>query len=128
MTTLRMTARNLTIISLLALLAVTSAHGQGATVLRASVPFAFEAHGTPFAAGAYQFKVRLDDRSLVIGGTGVADVKLQIITQISGFSVFRDAGLVFDSFEGKHVLSEYGFPAKTECWSTPRRNSTPSTG
>jgi cytochrome c553 len=112
MKTLLMTVRNLTTISLLTLLAVASAHGQGVTVLRANVPFAFEANGTPLPAGTYQFQYRVSDRSLVIGGAKTGNVRLPIITQLSGFSVLRDAGLVFNSFEGRHVLSEIWIPGE----------------
>jgi len=112
MTTLQKTTRNLTTSSLLTLLAVASAYGQGVTVLRASVPFAFETHGTSLPAGAYQFKVRIANYSLVISGDKTADVRVPIITQLSGFSVFRDAGLVFDTFEGHHVLSEIWIPGE----------------
>jgi len=113
MTTLQKTARNLTTISLVTLLAVASARGQGATtVLRANVPFAFEAHDTSLPAGTYQFKVRLADHSVVISGANPPDVRLQIITELSGFSVFRDTGLVFNTYEGKHVLSEIWIPGE----------------
>jgi cytochrome c553 len=125
MTTLQKTARTLCSISLLTLFAVASAHGQGTTVLRATVPFAFEAHGQSIPPGEYQFKIRLGDRSLVISGGNSQDVRLQIITQLGGYSVFRDAGLVFDSYEGKHVLSEIWVPGEDGILvsSTPKQHT-----
>jgi len=112
MTTLQKTARNLTTISLVTLLAVASAHGQEVTSLRANVPFAFEAGDKSLPAGTYQFKVHRADRYLVISGANPPVVRLQIITDLSGFSVFRDAGLVFNTYEGKHVLSEIWIPGQ----------------
>ncbi len=112
MTTLQMTARNLTTISVLTLLAIASAHGQTVTVLRASVPFAFEAHGTSLPAGTYQFKLNISEQSVVITGAKTGKVRLQIITQLGGTSIFKDTGLVFDAYEGKHVLSELWIPGE----------------
>jgi len=112
MTILRTTVRNLATISLLTLLAAASAHGQIGTTLHANVPFGFEAGGKPFPAGAYQFKVQLGDRNVVVSGAEGGGTQLQIITQLGGFSVFRDAGLVFDTVEGKHVLSEIWIPGE----------------
>jgi mono/diheme cytochrome c family protein len=112
MTTLQTKLRNLITISLLTLFAVASAHGQGTSVVRANVPFAFEVHGTSLPAGSYQFRIRLDDRSLVISGAKTGDVRIQILTQLGGSAIFRDTGLVFDTFEGKHVLSELWIPGQ----------------
>jgi len=112
MTTLQKTARNLTTISLVTLWAVASAHGQGVTNLRANVPFAFEAGGKSLPAGTYQFKVNHAGRYLVISGANPPEVRLQIITELGGASVFRDTGLVFNTYEGKHVLSEIWIPGE----------------
>jgi len=110
MKTLLMTARNLTTISVLALLAVASAQGQTGTVLSANVPFGFEAGGTSLPAGTYQFKFHLSEQSLVISGAKAEEMKLKIIAQLAGASLFKDTGLVFDAFEGRHVLSEVWIP------------------
>jgi cytochrome c553 len=110
MKTLLMTARKLTTISVLTLLAVASAHGQTGTVLSANVPFGFEAGGTSLPAGTYQFKFHLSEQSLVISGAKAEEMKLKIIAQLAGASLFKDTGLVFDAFEGRHVLSEVWIP------------------
>ena len=107
-----MTARNLITISVLSLLAVASAYGQAGTVLSANVPFAFEAGGTSLPAGTYQFKYRPSDETLVISGGKAGDMKLHSIAQLAGASLFKDTGLVFDAFEGKHVLSEVWIPGE----------------
>jgi cytochrome c5 len=125
MTTLRLTARNLGAISVFTLLAVASAYGQTA-VLHANVPFGFDAHGTSLPAGTYQFKVRLDERFLVISGAKSGDVKLPIITLLGGGGSFLgDAGLVFDTFEGHHVLSEIWIPGQDGVLvsSTPKQHT-----
>jgi len=114
MKTLLMTARNLTTISILSLLAVASAYGQAGTVLSANVPFAFEAGGTSLPAGTYQFKFRPSDQTLVISGGKAEEMKLHTIAQLAGASLFKDTGLVFDAFEGKHVLSEVWIPGEEE--------------
>jgi len=111
MKTLKMTARNLTIVSVLILLAVTSAHGQTGKALSANVPFSFEAGGTSLPAGTYQFKFHVSERSLVISGAK-GETNLQIIAQLAGASLFKDTGLVFDVFEGRHVLSEVWIPGE----------------
>jgi mono/diheme cytochrome c family protein len=82
------------------------------TVLRASIPFAFEVHGTSLPAGTYQFSYRLSDRSLLINGAKTGNMALPVITQLGSNSIFRDAGLVFDAFEGRHVLSEIWIPGQ----------------
>jgi cytochrome c553 len=110
MKTLLMTARNLTTISVLTLLAVASAHGQAGTVLSADVPFGFEAGGTSLPAGTYQFKFRPSEQSLVISGANAGETKLHVIARLAGASLFKDTGLVFDAFEGHHVLSEVWIP------------------
>jgi cytochrome c5 len=112
MSTLQKLNRILLTASVLSLLAVVSAHGQNVTVLRANVPFAFEVHGTPLPAGAYTFQYRRSDNSLLIRGAARGDVRVPIITQLGGNSIFRDTGLVFDSFEGHHVLSEMWVPGE----------------
>lgn len=112
MKTLLMTARNLTTISVLTLLAVASAHGQTGPVLSANVPFSFEAGGTSLPAGTYQFRVRLSDQSLVISDAKGGETKLHVISQLAGASLFRDVGLVFDNFRGRHVLAEVWIPGE----------------
>jgi len=112
MKTLLMTARKLTTISVLSLLAVASAHGQNGPVLSANVPFSFEAGGTSLPAGTYQFKFRLSEQSLDIIGPKGEETKLQIIAQLAGASLFRDIGLVFDTFRGRHVLAEVWIPGE----------------
>jgi len=110
MKTLLMTARNLTTISVLILLAVASARGQTGTVLSANVPFGFEAGGTSLPAGTYQFKFHVSEQSLVISGAKAEEIKLHVIARLAGANLFKDTGLVFDAFEGRHVLSEVWIP------------------
>jgi len=110
--TLMMTPRNLITISILSLLVVASAYGQAGTVLSANVPFAFEAGGTSLPAGTYQFKFRASDKTLVISGGKAGEMKLHAIAQLAGASLFKDTGLVFDAFEGNHVLSEVWIPGE----------------
>jgi mono/diheme cytochrome c family protein len=107
-----MTARYLITISILSLLVVASAYGQAGAVLSANVPFAFEAGGTSFPAGTYQFKFRPSDQTLVISGGKAEEMKLHTIARLAGASLFKDTGLVFDAFEGKHVLSEVWIPGE----------------
>ncbi len=112
MKTLLITARNFTIISILTLLAVASAHGQTGIILSANVPFGFEAGGTSFPAGAYQFKLTPGEQTFVISGAKGGETKLPIIARLGGPSLFKDTGLVFDAFEGHHVLSELWIPGE----------------
>ena len=112
MKTLLMTARKLTTISVLTLLAVASAHGQTGTVLSANVPFGFEAGGTSLPAGTYQFKFQISEQSLVMSSDKAGEIKLHVIAQLAGASLFKDTGLVFDAFGGHHVLSEVWIPGE----------------
>jgi len=112
MKTLLMTARNLTTISVLSLLVAASAQGQAGTVLSANVPFSFEAGGTSLPAGTYQFKFRPSEQSLVISNAQAGETKLHVMAQLAGASLFKDTGLVFDAFEGHHVLSEVWIPGE----------------
>lgn len=112
MTTLQMTAKTLTTITLLTLLAAASAYGQAAASLDANVPFAFEAGGKVLPAGTYKFEVRFGSREVQVSGAENRSAHMWIITQLSGFSIYRDAGLVFNNFEGKHVLSEIWIPGE----------------
>jgi mono/diheme cytochrome c family protein len=109
MKTLQMMAGIVATSSVLTLLAVASARGQTAEVLSANVPFAFEAGGTSLPAGPYQFKFQPGERSLVISGAKAGDMKLPIISHIYGASLFKYTGLVFDTVEGHHVISEIWF-------------------
>jgi hypothetical protein len=106
MRTLRMTARYFAAISLLGLMVAASAHGQTLSTLKANVPFAFEASGKSLPAGAYEFKVNLAKREVLVSGAEGGGVYMQIISPLTGFSVFSDAGLVFNSIGDKHVLAE----------------------
>jgi cytochrome c553 len=112
MMTLRKLARILTTISLLTLLAAVSAYGQAATTLSANVPFAFDAGGTSLPQGTYQFKVEPGIRKVEVSRPQGGGALLRIITPLSGFSVFRDAGLVFNNINGKHVLAEIWIPGE----------------
>jgi len=112
MKTLQNKARNLTIVGVLALLAVASAYGQTGAVLSANVPFSFEAGGNSLPAGTYQFKLRPSDQSLVITGGPAGEMKLHVIAQLAGASLFKDTGLVFNTLDGQHVLSEVWIPGQ----------------
>jgi cytochrome c553 len=109
---LQFTFRNFTAISVLSLLAAASAHGQTGIVLRANVPFGFEAGGQSLPAGAYQFKLRSGERSLLLSGAKSGELRLPILTTLAGESLFAEAGLVFDTFGTRHVLSEVWIPGK----------------
>ena len=111
MTNLKMTVRMLTTVSLLALLALASAYGQTGMTLHANVPFDFEAGGKTLPAGTYQFRPT-SGNFLEISNATTSVAKVMIITTLSGFSFFRDAGLVFNSYEGKHVLAEIWIPGQ----------------
>lgn len=104
--------RGLTTLCITILLAIGSAYGQGTTVLRAHVPFPFEAGKASIPAGTYQFMLNIPARSLEISGSQGRPVRLHFITTLGGSSLFRDAGLVFDTYEGKHVLSELWIPGQ----------------
>ena len=110
MTPFQKAAKGLATLSIFTLLAIGSAYGQGKSALRANVPFAFEARGISIPAGDYKFNLSIGERTLVISGGQSGNIKLQIITTLGGSSIFRDAGLVFNSYEGKHVLSELWIP------------------
>jgi cytochrome c553 len=109
---LQMAARNLTTISVLTLLAVASAHGQTGAILRANVPFGFEAGSASLPAGTYQFKLRLNEGAVVVSGAKAGDMRLPIITQLGTGSLLTDATLIFDTFEGQHALSEVWIPGE----------------
>jgi hypothetical protein len=106
--TLQMMARHLTTFGVLMLLAVSSANGQ-AVALHANVPFAFELGGKSIPAGSYKIEV-LGSRYVQISTPKELVVKLPIITQLGGNRLFGDASLVFDEFEGHHLLSEVWIP------------------
>jgi len=110
MKTLQMMCRNLTTIIVLSLLAVASAYGQRPTRLTVNVPFGFEAGGKSLPAGTYQFTYDLNGRSLSISGAKGQMAILQIITQLGRSSFSTDSGLVFDTFEGRRVISEVWMP------------------
>jgi cytochrome c5 len=112
MKTLHSAARSLIIVGALTLLVVVFAQGQTGTVLSANVPFGFEAGGTSLPAGTYQFKVNLPEESLVISGAKAGEAKLHIIAQLAGASIFKDTGLVFNVFQGRHVLAEVWTPGE----------------
>jgi cytochrome c553 len=112
MTTLQTAARSLITISVVALLAVMSAHGQGGTTLSANIPFTFEAGSKSLPPGTYRFRVELGQGQVEVSGAEGGGAFMRIITPISGFSVFRDAGLVFNTVEGKHVLAEIWIPGE----------------
>jgi cytochrome c553 len=112
MKTLQVRARNLTAIGLLTLLSVASVHAQTGPVLSANVPFAFEVGGKTLPAGTYQFKLLLSERSVVVSSGRAVVGRVPIMTQLAGASIFRDTGLVFDTFEGRHVLSEIWIPGE----------------
>jgi cytochrome c553 len=110
MKTLQMTARYFTAISLLGLMVAASAHGQVSATLKANVPFAFEAGSKSLPAGAYEFKVSLANKQVLVSGAEGGGVYMRIITPLTGFSVFSEAGLVFNSIGDKHVLAEIWLP------------------
>lgn len=110
MTTLKMVARNLAAIGFLCLLTVASAHAQSG--LSASIPFEFEAGGKTLPAGQYQFKLPSREQVLEVSSPTQVVARLHIITQLGRSSFIMDAGLVFDSFEGRHVLSEVWLPGQ----------------
>jgi cytochrome c5 len=105
-----MVTRNLIAIGFLCLLTVASAQGQSG--LRANVPFAFEAGGKALPAGQYQFKLPAHDQVLEVSSPTQVVARLHIITQLGRSSFTMDAGLVFDTFEGHHVLSEVWMPGQ----------------
>jgi len=109
---IRATARNLTVLSVLTLLAVASALGQTGVILRANVPFSFEAGGASLPAGTYQFRLRPGEGAVVMSGDKAGDIRLPIITRLGTGSLFTDATLIFDSFEGHHALSEIWIPGE----------------
>jgi len=99
-------------LSVIMLFAIGSAYGQSTTVLRAHVPFKFEAHGISIPAGDYQFMLTTGRRYLSISGGQISEQRIRIITTLGGSSIFRDAGLVFENYGGKHILSELWIPGK----------------
>jgi len=105
-------ARSLIIVGVFTLLLVVFAHGQTGTVLSANVPFGFEAGGTSLPKGTYQFKIDLPEESLVISGAKAGETKLHILASLAGASLYKDIGLVFNVFHGRHVLSEVWIPGE----------------
>ena len=112
MSTLLVMARRLTILSALTLFAAMSAYGAAASIIRAKVPFTFEARGKTLPPGEYQVTVGVADRTVLLSGPDNINLRLPLITELSGFSPYRDSGLVFDVSEGRHVLSEIWIPGQ----------------
>jgi len=112
MKNLQVKAKNLTIIAALTLLAVAPALGQSATALRASVPFDFEIGGKSVPAGTYQFSLRLGQGAVVMSGAKAGDMRMPIISKLGTGTMFTDATLIFDTFEGHHALSEVWIPGE----------------
>jgi len=110
-TRLPLRASKVAVLSLMGLMALAPAFAQSGGILRATIPFAFQVHGTTFPPGSYKFKLFTSAHYLIVSG-GANDVRLPIITQLGGSPVFRDAGLVFDTLEGQHLLSEIWIPGQ----------------
>jgi cytochrome c5 len=126
MKTLQMMAGSLTCLCLCTGLTLLSAHPQtsASTVLRATVPFAFEVAGKSLPAGTYQLEVRQGEGYVQVStGKGVVGMA-RILTQIGGGRLIGDASLVFDEFEGRDVLSEVWVPGQEGVlvYSTPKQH------
>jgi mono/diheme cytochrome c family protein len=112
MKVLKMTVKGLASLSILVVLAGVAAHGQAAPVLSANVPFSFSAGEAAFPEGTYQFEYRLAEHSLVIRNSKGEETKVNVVSRLAGASLFVDIGLVFDTFQGHHVLAEVWIPGQ----------------
>ena len=109
---LPMTSRILAILSILALLAAAPTHGQTGPVLSANIPFSFSAGEAALPEGTYQFEYRPTERSVIIRDAKGAETKARIVSKLAGASLFADIGLVFDAYQGHHVLAEMWIPGQ----------------
>ena len=112
MKVLKMTAKGFASLSILVVMAAVAAYGQAAPVLSANVPFSFTAGEATLPQGTYQFEYRLAELSLMIRNTQGGETKVRVVSRLAGASLFADIGLVFDAFQGHHVLAEVWIPGQ----------------
>jgi cytochrome c5 len=112
MKTLQVMAGSLTCICLSIGLTFLSASPQRptSTAIKATVPFTFEVAGKPLPAGVYELEVRQRERYVQVSTDKGAVAMTRILTELGGGPLVGEAGLVFDDFEGRHVLSEVWVP------------------
>jgi cytochrome c553 len=90
-------------------LAFASAQAQTKAVLRANIPFEFSIDKKVLAAGDYEFSLAPAGGSIMISGKG-GSLNAPVITRLGDTSSFREASLVFDSYENRRVLAEVWIP------------------
>jgi cytochrome c553 len=109
---LPMNTKSLATIGILAFLAIVPAYGQAGPALSAHVPFSFSVGEAALPEGTYQFEYRIAEQSLVIRNAQGAETKAHVVSRLAGASLFVDIGLVFDAFQGNHVLAEVWIPSQ----------------
>jgi cytochrome c553 len=109
---LRVNAMRFAAISIIALWAVAPARAQAGATLSANVPFSFTAGDATLPAGTYQFENRPLEQALVVHGGKPGETKVHVVSRLAGASLFVDIGLVFDAYQGNHVLAEVWMPGQ----------------
>jgi mono/diheme cytochrome c family protein len=108
----RVNAMRFAAISILALLTIVPAYGQAGATFSANVPFGFTAGDATLPEGTYQFENRPLEQALVIRGAKPGETKVHVVSRLAGASLFVDIGLVFDAYQGHHVLAEVWMPGQ----------------
>ncbi len=98
-------------ISICGLLAFASAQAQTKTLLRAKIPFEFSIDKKVLAAGNYEFRLDSSGRSITVTG-GKNALYATVITRLGDTPSFREASLVFDSYENHRTLAEVWIPGE----------------
>jgi len=99
-------------IGFLTLLPVMSAYGQGASVVKATIPFQFKVGNHVFPAGEYKFTLDNRLRNFTILGLGKAGGFVPVLTRIAGalHATPQDVDIVFDQEGDTYFLSEIWLP------------------
>jgi mono/diheme cytochrome c family protein len=93
-------------------LGIAAAHAQPRSALTGDIPFEFTVGKMLLPAGSYQFTAKSGTPWLSVSGAKRGPMNVPIITRLGGSPDLRDATLVFDSFEGRRVLSEVWIPGE----------------
>jgi len=102
--------KQLAVISLLTLLAVTPVFSQ-ARAVRIEVPYEFTVGSKVLPAGTYTFSLSANDQGWVeVHSEGKAETRARVVTRLGGPSEFQDGSLVFDKTGTTRILSEVWIP------------------
>lgn len=106
------TVQKFATMSICALLSFASARAQTKTLLRANIPFEFSIDKKVLAAGSYEFRLDSTGRSVTVSGGKEGSLYAPIITRLGDTPSFREASLVFDSYENHRTLAEVWIPGE----------------